>query len=286
VMPRIFMAVRRESRFPISEIMEQTPPIPDGCQWGIFLRNHDELTLEMVTDEDRDYMWGEYAKDPRMKANIGIRRRLAPLLDNDVNRMELFTALLLSLPGSPVLYYGDEIGMGDNIWLGDRDGVRTPMQWTPDRNAGFSSATPGKLHLPAIQDPVYGYQSVNVEAQLEDSSSLLHWTRRMIHARRGHRAFGLGSFIDLGGTNPSVLSYAREDEADGVSDVIVCVNNLSRFAQPVELDLRRWEGCVPVELLGGVPFPAIGELPYLLTLGGYGFYWFRLTTPAEEAIAP
>ena len=192
VMPRIFMAVRRESRFPISEIMEQTPPIPDGCQWGIFLRNHDELTLEMVTDEDRDYMWDEYAKDPRMKANIGIRRRLAPLLDNDVNRMELFTALLLSLPGSPVLYYGDEIGMGDNIWLGDRDGVRTPMQWTPDRNAGFSSATPGKLHLPAIQDPVYGYQSVNVEAQLEDSSSLLHWTRRMIHARRGHPAFGLG----------------------------------------------------------------------------------------------
>ena len=210
VMPRIFMAVRRESRFPISEIMEQTPAIPDSCQWGIFLRNHDELTLEMVTDEDRDYMWAEYAKDPRMKANIGIRRRLAPLLDNDINQMELFTALLLSLPGSPVLYYGDEIGMGDNIWLGDRDGVRTPMQWTPDRNAGFSSATPGKLHLPAIQDPVYGYQSVNVEAQLENASSLLHWTRRMIHARRGHPAFGLGTFTDLGGTNPTVLSYARE----------------------------------------------------------------------------
>ena len=283
VMPRIFMAVRRESRFPISEIMEQTPPIPDGCQWGIFLRNHDELTLEMVTDEDRDYMWDEYAKDPRMKANIGIRRRLAPLLDNDVNRMELFTALLLSLPGSPVLYYGDEIGMGDNIWLGDRDGVRTPMQWTPDRNAGFSSATPGKLHLPAIQDPVYGYQSVNVEAQLEDSSSLLHWTRRMIHARRGHAAFGLGSFLDLGGTNPSVLSYVREHGTEDDSDIIVCVNNLSRFAQPVELDLRRWEGYVPVELLGGVPFPPIGELPYLLTLGGYGFYWFRLTAPPEEA---
>jgi maltose alpha-D-glucosyltransferase/alpha-amylase len=282
------MAVRRESRWPISEIMEQTPPIPDNCQWGIFLRNHDELTLEMVTDEDRDYMWDEYAKDPRMKANIGIRRRLAPLLDNDVNRMELFTALLLSLPGSPVLYYGDEIGMGDNIWLGDRDGVRTPMQWTPDRNAGFSSATPGKLHLPAIQDPVYGYQSVNVEAQLEDSSSLLQWTRRMIHARRGHPAFGLGRFLDLGGTNPAVLSYAREHVSpDGAgTDVIVCVNNLSRFAQPVELDLRRWEGYVPVELLGGVPFPAIGELPYLLTLGGYGFYWFRLTAPPEEATAP
>ena len=192
VMPRIFMAVRRESRFPISEILEQTPAIPTGCQWGIFLRNHDELTLEMVTDEDRDYMWGEYAKDPRMKANIGIRRRLAPLLDNDVNTMELFTALLLSLPGSPVLYYGDEIGMGDNIWLGDRDGVRTPMQWTPDRNAGFSVATPGRLHLPPIQDPVFGYQRVNVETELENASSLLHWTRRMIHTRKKHPAFGLG----------------------------------------------------------------------------------------------
>ncbi len=283
VMPRIFMAVRRESRFPISEIMEQTPSIPDGCQWGIFLRNHDELTLEMVTDEDRDYMWGEYAKDPRMKANIGIRRRLAPLLDNDLNRMELFTALLLSLPGSPVLYYGDEIGMGDNIWLGDRDGVRTPMQWTSDRNAGFSSATPGRLHLPLIQDPVTGYQSVNVEAQLENSSSLLHWTRRMIHARRGHQAFGLGSFTDLGGSNPSVLSYVREHtDADGREDIILCIHNLSRFPQPVELDLRRWEELVPVELLGGVPFPAIGELPYLLTLGGYGFYWFRLTRPASD----
>jgi maltose alpha-D-glucosyltransferase/alpha-amylase len=278
VMPRIFMAVRRESRYPISEILEQTPSIPDGCQWGIFLRNHDELTLEMVTDEDRDYMWGEYATDPRMKANIGIRRRLAPLLDNDTNQIELFTALLLSLPGSPVLYYGDEIGMGDNIWLGDRDGVRTPMQWTPDRNAGFSSATPGRLHLPPVQDPVFGYERVNVEAQLADSSSLLHWTRRMIHARRQHNAFGLGTFLDLGGSNPSVLSYVREHD-----DVILCVNNLSRFPQPVELDLRRWEGRIPVELLGGVPFPAVGELPYLLTVGGYGFYWFRLTTRPEES---
>jgi maltose alpha-D-glucosyltransferase/alpha-amylase len=287
VMPRIFMAVRRESRFPISEVLEQTPAIPDGCQWGIFLRNHDELTLEMVTDEDRDYMWGEYAKDPRMKANIGIRRRLAPLLDNDVNQMELFTALLLSLPGSPVLYYGDEIGMGDNIWLGDRDGVRTPMQWTPDRNAGFSAATPGKLHLPVIQDPVFGYQAVNVEAQLENASSLLHWTRRMIHARRRHPAFGLGTFTDLGGSNPSVLSYVREHTADdGTGDVILCVNNLSRFPQPIELDLRRWEGRSPVELLGGVPFPPIGELPYLLTLAGYSFYWFRLTTTPEALEAP
>ena len=276
LMPRIFMGLRQEERHPIVEIMNQTPEIPDNCQWGIFLRNHDELTLEMVTDEDRDYMWGEYAKDPRMKANIGIRRRLAPLLDNDTNQIELFTALLLSLPGSPVLYYGDEIGMGDNIWLGDRDGVRTPMQWTPDRNAGFSSATPGKLHLPTIQDPVYGYQSVNVEAQLENPSSLLHWTRRMIHIRRQHDAFGLGTFSDLGGSNPTVLSYVREHDTD---DVILCVNNLSRFPQPVELDLRRFEGRVPVELLGGVPFPRIGELPYLLTLSGHGFYWFRLTDP-------
>jgi maltose alpha-D-glucosyltransferase/alpha-amylase len=280
VMPRIFMAVRREQRMPISEILEQTPPIPSGCQWGIFLRNHDELTLEMVTDEDRDYMWAEYAKDPRMKANIGIRRRLAPLLDNDTNRMELFTALLLSLPGSPVLYYGDEIGMGDIIWLGDRDGVRTPMQWTSDRNAGFSPATPGMLHLPVNQDPVFGFQAVNVEAQIEDTSSLLHWTRRMILARKQHPCFGQGEFYDLGGSNPAVLSYVREYRGeDGTTDTVLCVNNLSRFPQPVELDLRRWEGGVPIELIGGVRFPEIGELPYLLTLGGYGFYWFRLPDP-------
>jgi maltose alpha-D-glucosyltransferase/alpha-amylase len=278
VMPRLFMAVRRESRWPISEILEQTPPIPKNTQWGIFLRNHDELTLEMVTDEDRDYMWSEYATDPRMKANIGIRRRLAPLLDNDVNRMELFTALLLSLPGSPVLYYGDEIGMGDNIWLGDRDGVRTPMQWTPDRNGGFSPVTPGRLHLPAVMDPVFGFQSVNVEAELENSSSLLHWNRRMIHIRKEHPTFGMGSFTDLGGSNPSVLSYLREFG----DDVVLCVNNLSRFPQPVELDLRRFLGAHPVELLGGVRFPAIGELPYLLTLSGHGFYWFRL--PMDEVI--
>ena len=275
VMPRLFMGVRRESRYPISEIMSQTPAIPDNCQWGIFLRNHDELTLEMVTDDERDYMWGEYAKDPRMKANIGIRRRLAPLLDNDLNQLELFTALLLSLPGSPVLYYGDEIGMGDNIWLGDRDGVRTPMQWTPDRNAGFSTSNPGQLFLPVIMDPIYGHQVTNVEAQLGSSTSLLHWTRRMIEVRKQNPAFGLGSWEDLGGSNPSVLSFVR---AFG-DDIVLCVNNLSRFPQPVELDLRRWEGCHPVELLGTVHFPLIGELPYLLTLAGHGFYWFRLTPP-------
>jgi maltose alpha-D-glucosyltransferase/alpha-amylase len=272
VMPRVFMAVRRESRYPISEIMAQTPEIPPNCQWGIFLRNHDELTLEMVTDEERDYMWAEYAKDPRMKANIGIRRRLAPLLENDRNQLELFTALLLSLPGSPVLYYGDEIGMGDNIWLGDRDGVRTPMHWTPDRNAGFSTCDPGRLFLPVIMDPVYGYQALNVEAELRNSTSFLHWTRRMVEVRKQNPAFGLGTFTDLGGSNPSVLAYVREFG----DDLVLCVNNLSRFAQPVELDLRKWEGIEPVELLGGVRFPRIGELPYLLTIAGHGFYWFRL----------
>jgi len=283
VMPRIFMAVRRESRYPISEIMAQTPQIPTGCQWGIFLRNHDELTLEMVTDEDRDYMYSEYAKDPRMKANVGIRRRLAPLLENDRRQIELFTALLLSLPGSPVLYYGDEIGMGDNIWLGDRDGVRTPMQWTPDRNAGFSAADPGRLNLPVIMDAVYGYQSTNVEAQLSSSSSLLHWTKRMIEIRKQNPAFGLGTYQELGSTNPSVLAFIRELPVDensrglaAAGDVVLCVMNLSRFPQPTELDLRTYQAIEPVELIGGVHFPKIGELPYLLTLGGHGFYWFKL----------
>jgi maltose alpha-D-glucosyltransferase/alpha-amylase len=278
LMPRIFMAVRRESRFPISEILAQTPPIPSGAQWGIFLRNHDELTLEMVTDEERDYMYSEYVKDPRMRANIGIRRRLAPLLDNDRNQLELFTALLLSLPGSPVLYYGDEIGMGDNIWLGDRDSVRTPMQWTPDRNAGFSGCDPGRIYLPVIMDPVYGYQAVNVEAQGNSSQSLLNWTRRMIQVRRAHSAFGLGDFTELCSSNPSVLAYRRHHAGnhDTGDDLVICVNNLSRFPQPVELDLSEHEGGVPVELTGGVRFPPIGELPYLLTLPGHGFYWFQI----------
>jgi maltose alpha-D-glucosyltransferase/alpha-amylase len=282
LMPRIFMAVRRESRFPISEILAQTPEIPSNAQWGIFLRNHDELTLEMVTDDERDYMYAEYAKDPRMKANIGIRRRLAPLLDNDRNQLELFTALLLSLPGSPVLYYGDEIGMGDNIWLGDRDGVRSPMQWTPDRNAGFSTCDPGRLNLPVIMDPVYGYQAVNVEAQSNSTASLLHWNRRMIDIRKQHPAFGLGTFHELGGSNPSVLAYVREHtDVEGTQDIVLCVNNMSRFPQPVELDLIAWKDWVPTELTGGVPFPPIGELPYLLTLPGHGFYWFSIH-PAEE----
>jgi maltose alpha-D-glucosyltransferase / alpha-amylase len=300
LMPRIFMAVRREQRYPISEILAQTPKIPAGCQWGIFLRNHDELTLEMVTDEERDYMYKEYAKDPRMKANIGIRRRLATLLDNDRNQLELFTALLLSLPGSPVMYYGDEIGMGDNIWLGDRDGVRTPMQWTPDRNGGFSLSDPQRLYLPPVMDPIYGYQALNVEAQQRHPQSLLHWTRRMIEIRKRHPVFGLGAYDELNSSNPSVLAFVREYDAAGTlaaqriegeygtpvehdaADRILCVNNLSRFPQPVELDLRRYMGVTPVESMGGVTFPPIGELPYLLTLPGHGFYWFQLPPAREE----
>jgi maltose alpha-D-glucosyltransferase / alpha-amylase len=283
LMPRIFMAVRREQRYPISEIMAQTPAIPTGCQWGIFLRNHDELTLEMVTDDERDYMYSEYARDPRMKANIGIRRRLAPLLDNERDQLELFTGLLLSLPGSPVIYYGDEIGMGDNIWLGDRDGVRTPMQWTPDRNAGFSNCDPARLYLPIIMDPIYGYQALNVEAQERSSGSLLNWTRRVIDIRKRHPVFALGSYDELNASNPSVLAFVRERregdaDAEG-ADTMLCVNNLSRFPQPVELDLSRFAGYVPVECMGGAAFPAIGDLSYLLTLPGHGFYWFTLRPP-------
>ena len=273
LMPRMFMAVRREQRYPITEILAQTPDIPDGAQWGIFLRNHDELTLEMVTDEERDYMYAEYAKDPRMKRNIGIGRRFATLVDNDRRVSELLHGLLFSLPGSPVLYYGDEIGMGDNIYLGDRDGVRTPMQWTPDRNAGFSKGDFAQLYLPPLMDPVYGYQSVNVEAMLRDPGSFLHWLQRTLRVRRQHSdVFGVGGFEVLSAENPSVLAFIRQ----WGEETILCVNNLSRFAQPVELQLGRFAGKTPVELFGRVPFPKVGELPYLLTLGGHGFYWFQL----------
>ena len=280
LMPRMFMAIRREQRFPITEIMAQTPEIPDGCQWGIFLRNHDELTLEMVTDEERDYMYAEYAKDPRMKVNIGIRRRLAPLVENDRRVAELLHALLFSMPGSPVLYYGDEIMMGDNIYLGDRDSVRTPMQWSPDRNAGFSRADFARLYLPPLMDPVYGYQSVNVEAELRDTSSSLHWMKRMLEVRKQHPLFGTGTLEFLSSENPSVLAYVREQG----DDIVLCVNNLSRFAQPVELAMQRWEGKTPIELMGRVPFPRIGELPYFVTLGPYAFYWFQLVDlPSEHS---
>ena len=278
LMPRIFMAVRRESRFPISEILAQTPQIPDMAQWGIFLRNHDELTLEMVTDDERDYMYAEYAKDPRMKINLGIRRRLAPLLDNGRDEMELMHAILFSLPGSPVLYYGDEIGMGDNVYLGDRDGVRTPMQWTGDRNAGFSHADFAQLYAPLLMDPVYGYQAVNVESELRNPSSFLRWLRRFIELRKEHPVFGLGTYDPIPPSNPRVFAHIRTYQ----DDIALCVHNLARTAQAVELDLSAYEGHQPVEMLGNSRFPRIGELPYLLTLAPRGFFWFLLVPEPGE----
>jgi maltose alpha-D-glucosyltransferase/alpha-amylase len=272
VMPRLFMAIRREDATPVVDIIEQTPPIPENAQWGLFLRNHDELTLEMVSEEERDYMWNEYATDPRMKLNLGIRRRLAPLLDNGRDEIELMTAILFSLPGSPVLYYGDEIGMGDNIYLGDRDGVRTPMQWTGDRNGGFSRADFAQLYLPPLMDPVYGYQAVNVEAQLRTPTSLLRWVHRFIALRQAHPVFSLGTYQSLRPANPRVLAHIRRYE----DDIALCAHNLSRTAQAAELDLSQFSGMVPEEMLGGTPFPRIGELPYLLTFGPRGFYWFLL----------
>ena len=277
VMPRIFMAVAQEDRHPVVDIMQQTPEIPDNCQWAIFLRNHDELTLEMVTQSERDFMYQAYAHDPRMRINVGIRRRLAPLMDNNRDKIELVTFLLMTLPGSPVMYYGDEIGMGDNIYLGDRNGVRTPMQWTPDRNAGFSRADPQRLYLPPNMDPTYGYEALNVEAQARNPSSLINWTKRLIAVRKNYKAFGRGNITMLEPGNRKILAYVREWE----NETILCVVNLSRNAQPVELDLAAYKGLVPVELLGRATFPPIGDLPYLLTLKGYGIYGFRLATDVD-----
>jgi maltose alpha-D-glucosyltransferase / alpha-amylase len=277
LMPRIYMAVAQEDRHPIVEIMSQTPAIPEESQWAIFLRNHDELTLEMVTDRERDYMYQTYASDPQMRINFGIRRRLAPLMQNDRPSMELLNSILFSMPGTPIIYYGDEIGMGDNVFLGDRDAVRTPMQWTSDRNAGFSRTDPARMYLPPVMDPVYGYQSVNVEAQSKSPNSLLNWMRRIIAVRKAHKAFGRGTLEFLHPGNRKVLAYLREYDGEA----ILCVANLSRSAQPVELDLSRFAGRVPVELIGGSNFPTLGTLPYMVTLPGHSFYWFALDKEAE-----
>ncbi|HYC35869.1 MAG TPA: maltose alpha-D-glucosyltransferase [Usitatibacter sp.] len=277
MMPRLYMSIAMEDRYPLVEIMSQTPPIPANCQWAIFLRNHDELTLEMVTDRERDYMYRIFANDPRMRVNVGIRRRLAPLMENDRGKIELITFLLMTMPGAPILYYGDEIGMGDNIYLGDRNGVRTPMQWTPDRNAGFSRADPQRLYLPPIMDPVYGYEAVNVEAQLRSPSSLLHWTRRLVATRRRYQAFGRGTLAFLEPGNRKVLAFIREHG----EEAMLCVANLSRVPQAVELDLARFAGRVPVELFGQESFPPLGKLPYLVMLPGHGYMAFRLATDAK-----
>jgi maltose alpha-D-glucosyltransferase/alpha-amylase len=275
LMPRLFMALRQGDRHPISEILSQTPAIPDTCQWAIFLRNHDELTLEMVTDEERDYMHQAYAFDPQMRINGGIRRRLAPLVENNRDRVELLSGLLLSLPGTPVLYYGDEIGMGDNVYLGDRNGVRTPMQWTPDRNGGFSLADPARLYAPVIMDAVYGYQAVNVERQERSPFSLLNWMRRMIALRRQHRVFGRGGLDILRPENRPIFAFVRT--LDGEAPVLV-VANLASTMQPASLDLSAYAGRTPVEMTGGTTLPQITTAPYFLTLGPYGFYWLRMET--------
>src|ERR1051325_6872153 len=277
IMPRLFMALRQEDRRPIVEILERTPDIPANCQWGMFLRNHDELTLEMVTDEERDYLYNEYAKDRRMRLNVGIRRRLAPLLDNSHRRIQLLHALLFSLPGSPFLYYGDEIGMGDNIYLGDRDGVRTPMQWSSDRNAGFSKADFEKLYFPVINNPVYGYQSVNVDSQLRDDTSSLNCMREMILLRKEHRVFGRGTMRFVKPENRKIFAFVREHEGERV----LCVFNLSQFAQPVELDLAEFEGFTPVEMLGKTRFPVVTTQLYQLALAPLSFFWFRIEAKSE-----
>ncbi|HLM57966.1 MAG TPA: maltose alpha-D-glucosyltransferase [Pyrinomonadaceae bacterium] len=278
IMPRLFMALRQEDRRPIVEILDRTPGIPENCQWGMFLRNHDELTLELVTDEERDYLYNEYAKDRRMRLNLGIRRRLAPLMDNSRRRIELLHSLLFSLPGSPFLYYGDEIGMGDNIYLGDRDGVRTPMQWSSDRNAGFSRADFERLYFPAINNPVYGYQTVNVEAQMRYDTSLLNWMRQMILLRKQHHVFGRGAVRFVKPENRKIFAFVREHEGE----TVLCVFNLSQFAQPVELDLADFEGRTPVEMLGKTRFPPVAKAPYQLALSPWGFYWFLLDGHASS----
>ncbi|MGC2781003.1 MAG: maltose alpha-D-glucosyltransferase, partial [Bradyrhizobium sp.] len=287
LMPRIYMAIAQEDRFPITDILRQTPDIPATCQWALFLRNHDELTLEMVTDVERDYLWSTYANDPRARINVGIRRRLAPLMDNDRRKIELMNSLLLSFPGTPIIYYGDEIGMGDNIYLGDRNGVRTPMQWTPDRNGGFSRADPARLYAPMIMDPVYGYEAVNVEAQSRSLSSLLNATKKLISVRKSTLAFGRGTMSFIRPANRSVLAYVRQYK----DQVILCVANLSRSAQATELDLSAFKDRVPNEMLGRSRFPAIGERPYMITLAPYGFYWFELkerdkSEPVIQRVVP
>ncbi|HKB04586.1 MAG TPA: maltose alpha-D-glucosyltransferase [Gemmataceae bacterium] len=279
LMPRMFMAIRREQCWPIIEIMDRLPSIPHGCQWATFLRNHDELTLEMVTDDERDYMYREYAKDPRMRLNLGIRRRLAPLVEGDRRQIELLHSMLFTLPGSPVLYYGDEIEMGDNVYLGDRNGVRTPMQWNGDRNAGFSRADPPMLYAGVIQDPLYHYQARNVEAQLRSPKSFLQWLRRLIRVRKKYPVFARGSLRFVSCENRRVIAYLREYEGQ----TALVVNNLSQFAQPAELDLRPFQGVVPVELLGNHEFPRITDRPYFLSLSPHSFYWFRLDRPADDA---
>jgi maltose alpha-D-glucosyltransferase / alpha-amylase len=278
LMPRIYMAIAQEDRFPITDIIRQTPDIPANCQWALFLRNHDELTLEMVTDVERDYLWSTYASDPRARLNLGIRRRLAPLMENDRRKIELMNSLLMSFPGTPVIYYGDEIGMGDNIYLGDRNGVRTPMQWTPDRNGGFSRCDPARLYLPLIMDPVYGYEAVNVEAQSRSLASLLSWTKRLVAVRKSSKVFGRGSISFIRPVNRSVLVYVRQFE----DEILLCVANLSRSAQAAEIDLSAWRGRSPLEMLGRSTFPPIGDGPYVVTLAPYGFFWFLLC----ETVAP
>jgi maltose alpha-D-glucosyltransferase/alpha-amylase len=277
VMPRMYMSLRKEDRTPVVDIMRQTPTIPESCQWAIFLRNHDELTLEMVTDEERDYMYREYARDPRMRINVGIRRRLSPLMEGGRRQMEAMNAMLMSLPGTPIIYYGDEIGMGDNIYLGDRNGVRTPMHWSADRNAGFSEADTAALFAPLIVDAPYSYHTVNVAAQERSPTSWLRWMRRLIAVRQQYKAFGRGTWEPLQANNRRVLVFLRRYK----DELILCVHNLSRFAQYVELDLRDLSGMIPLELWSKNPFPPIGEWPYLLTLGPHNFLWFRLLAPEQ-----